>query len=504
MKNKIISLEKITKIVADLKKNKKKIVLVSGVFDVLHLGHIKYFETAKKHGKILIVSLTKDKYVNKGINRPIFNHFQRSEVLSSISTIDYIVFSDDYSCSNVIKKIKPNIYAKGSDYKNLKDDLTKNILKEKKLVNRYGGKLIFIDEETFSSSKLISDTINVYSNQQKNFIKKIKTKYSFEEILNFLKKIKDTECLCIGETIIDKYVYCEALGKSGKEAYLVLNQKKHELYLGGAAAIARQVSEFSKRVSLITIIGQKKEFLPMIKKELPKVNIKYVTKDSSPTIVKERFVEEISKNKIFGTYKLNQKDISSTQEKDIKQLISKTKKNNSLILLSDYGHGMITNNLSKFILKSTSSLFLNTQINAGNIGIHTMSKYKNFNTLIVNERELRHELRDSQTNIIDLGKKIMKRQKIKTLIITKGSSGAILINKKKKIYCPSFTNTAIDKVGAGDAMLSIMSICIKNKIPDDLSIFFGSIMGALSVQIIGNKKQVGIQKFIKTIQYILK
>ena len=97
---------------------------------------------------------------------------------------------------------------------------------------------------------------------------------------------------------------------------------------------------------------------------------------------------------------------------------------------------MITNNLSKFILKSTSSLFLNTQINAGNIGIHTMSKYKNFNTLIVNERELRHELRDSQTNIIDLGKKIMKRQKIKTLIITKGSSGAILI-KKKKIYCPS-------------------------------------------------------------------
>ena len=62
-------------------------------------------------------------------------------------------------------------------------------------------------------------------------------------------------------------------------------------------------------------------------------------------------------------------------------------------------------NLSKFILKSTSSLFLNTQINAGNIGIHTMSKYKNFNTLIVNERELRQELRDSQTNIIDLGKK---------------------------------------------------------------------------------------------------
>ena len=60
-----------------------------------------------------------------------------------------------------------------------------------------------------------------------------------------MKKIKDTECLCIGETIIDKYVYCEALGKSGKEAYLVLNQK-HELYLGGAAAIARQVSEFSK------------------------------------------------------------------------------------------------------------------------------------------------------------------------------------------------------------------------------------------------------------------
>ena len=121
----------------------KKIVLCHGVFDFPHLGHIKHFKAAKKFGDYLIVSVTEDKHVNKGINRPIYNEGQRIEFLSAFSTIDYIHIDRNSDATKIISKLKPNIYAKGQDYKFSKDkfkfgihqrDLTGNIFKEKLIV----------------------------------------------------------------------------------------------------------------------------------------------------------------------------------------------------------------------------------------------------------------------------------------------------------------------------------------------------------------------------------
>ena len=69
---KIIDLDKLSSLVVKYKKRKRKIVLCHGVFDLLHLGHIKHFEEAKKQGDVLIVTVTPDKHVYKGPNKPVF------------------------------------------------------------------------------------------------------------------------------------------------------------------------------------------------------------------------------------------------------------------------------------------------------------------------------------------------------------------------------------------------------------------------------------------------
>ena len=94
---KIITFENAVSLVAKLKKQNKKVVLCHGVFDLLHIGHIKHFQEAKKFGDVLIVSLTDDKYVNKGSNRPAFNISLREEALAAISKIDYVF---KIKCSN--------------------------------------------------------------------------------------------------------------------------------------------------------------------------------------------------------------------------------------------------------------------------------------------------------------------------------------------------------------------------------------------------------------------
>ena len=109
-----------------LKLKKKKIVLCHGVFDLVHLGHIEHFKSAKKFGDYLIVSLTKDKFIKKGPGRPLFNELQRMEYLNNIKIVDQVIISNSESSIDVINLIKPDFYIKGPDYKdNIKDKTKK-------------------------------------------------------------------------------------------------------------------------------------------------------------------------------------------------------------------------------------------------------------------------------------------------------------------------------------------------------------------------------------------
>ena len=90
MSSKIVKLEALKKISFDLKKEGKRIIHCHGVFDLLHIGHIKHFSEAKKKGDILIVTLTSDEFVNKGPNRPAFKISHRLESISSLEDVDYV------------------------------------------------------------------------------------------------------------------------------------------------------------------------------------------------------------------------------------------------------------------------------------------------------------------------------------------------------------------------------------------------------------------------------
>ena len=110
MKKKIIDFLNIEKVLKSLKKRGKKIVHCHGVFDLLHIGHIKHFESAKKFGDILIVTVTPDKFVNKGFNRPHFNSQQRIEGLASIEIIDFVILNKTSNAIDIIKKIKTGFF----------------------------------------------------------------------------------------------------------------------------------------------------------------------------------------------------------------------------------------------------------------------------------------------------------------------------------------------------------------------------------------------------------
>ena len=133
--------DEISSIVNELKKKKKKIVFTNGCFDILHIGHIKYLETAKSLGDILILGLNSDNSVRrlKGENRPINHQNDRAYILASLEVIDYVVVFDEDTPIDLITLIQPDVLTKGSDYEG-KEIAGQDIAKELKLINFVNGK----------------------------------------------------------------------------------------------------------------------------------------------------------------------------------------------------------------------------------------------------------------------------------------------------------------------------------------------------------------------------
>ena len=507
MKKKIIDFSNVEKILKPIKKKGKKIVCCHGVFDLLHIGHLKHFKSAKKYGDILIVSVTPDKFIQKGFDRPYFNSEQRMESLASIEVIDFVVLNKSANAIDIINKIKPNYYVKGPDYKNFKDDITGQIKKEELAVKKNGGKLVFTEDHTYSSSSILNQFGDTYNLSQKKFIHKIKEKINLNNFNKQINKLQDLKVLVIGEAIIDKYVFCETLGKSGKEPHLVLRNLREEVYLGGALSIARNVSDFCKKITILSMLGQKKEYEKYIKKILTrKIKSKFLYKSKSPTIVKKRYLEHITNNKVLGIYTLNDELLNKKDESIFEKMILKEIKKHDVVIVSDYGHGLITKKLAKLLCKNSKFLALNAQANASNTGYHSIQKYKGVNCVVINETELRQELRDKNEKLDILTKKLTKMIGINNLVITMGSDGAILYSSKDKkyFYCPAFASKVVDKIGAGDSMLSIMSILIKSKFKNIISIFLGSLAGAISVEEMSNKVPIKKTKLLKYFNHILR
>ena len=181
-------------------------------------------------------------------------------------------------------------------------------------------------------------------------------------------------------------------------------------------------------------------------------------------------------------------------------------KHHDLVIVSDYGHGLISEKSASLICKYSKYLAINAQVNAANIGYHSMRKYKKVDCVIINDRELRHELRDKNRNIEYLMKKLSVDQMIKNLIVTQGDKGSLFFSKRhnKFHYCSGYARKAVDKIGAGDAMLAIIGLCLNCGIDRDLALLTASLAAAQSVETIGNKEAVNKTQILKGLENILK
>ncbi|MFA5876176.1 MAG: adenylyltransferase/cytidyltransferase family protein [Candidatus Margulisiibacteriota bacterium] len=151
---KILRFEKLVDIIRGLKSAGNIIVQCHGCFDLMHPGHIKYFQSAKKMGDILVVTVTPDQFVDKGPGRPAFNQDLRCESIAALACVDYVAVNLWLTAEETLRVLRPDIYVKGQEFEALQDK-TGKIQKEAAIIKEIGAQLKFTHEIVFSSTELL-------------------------------------------------------------------------------------------------------------------------------------------------------------------------------------------------------------------------------------------------------------------------------------------------------------------------------------------------------------
>ena len=502
---KVLSLDKLESELF-MARDDAKIVHCHGTFDLLHVGHIKHLQVAKLQGDLLVVTITADKFVSKGPGRPVFNESIRADALSALQCVDYVSIVEDVTALPAIDVIRPAVYVKGSDYKTAKDDISGNILLEKELVESHGGRIFFTDEITFSSSKLLNEYFDVFSKETKEYLSLMKSKYSLDELFSMIDSLSSLKVLVVGDAIIDEYHTTVPLGQTGKGNILSVKYESSERFAGGAMAVANHAADFVGSISLVTGLGKEVSFEQYIRDSInPKIEPYFFYRDDGQTLVKRRFVDQ-EMDKLFEVYFYNDQIFPSGVVNDVVGWLEEELSGYDVVIVPDFGNGFVHQEIANVLSRKANFLAVNAQINSGNRGHHAVTRYEKADFISINEPELRLATHDRIENIDDLALKVARRMKARGIAITRGTKGALVVDAKDGAfnYVPALSTKVVDRIGAGDAFLTVASLAAVANIPADVTGLLGSAAAAISVQTVCNSEPVSVVAIKKYITTLLK
>lgn len=455
-----------------------KTIFVSGLFHVLHPGHLRLLRFSKELGGKLIVgvfadNLSKSKY---------FSQEERLSAVGECSWVDEVILIEN-NINETISKIKPDIIVKGSEYKDKENE-------EEDALTSWGGKLIFCSgEPIFSSLDALFDNVgpDVIDHD-------VATKFSNSEeidlskITKIVQKFKNLKVTVIGETIVDRYISCEALGMSREDPTICVSPFDETNFVGGAGIVAQHANNLGAKVHFFSLVGRD-EAGDFVKKTFKNSKIKsfIINDEARPTILKKRY--RVGGKTLLRVNHLRSNNISVVLEEELVSEIKPVLNNTDILIFSDFNYGFLTNSLIKKIMQHVNKnvfVAVDTQSSSQNGDV---TRYKNISFISATEHEARLGLRDYESGLAVVMNKLLENTLTKYAFLKLGAEGVLGQEKTgSRLYQLSSLNKfkIQDTAGAGDSMLisaSLAFACNAN-VPEALLI--SSICAAKQVSRLGN------------------
>ncbi|MEG3969499.1 PfkB family carbohydrate kinase [Microcoleus sp. T2B6] len=507
---KYLDFETCREALANVREQGHKIVLCHGVFDLLHPGHLAHLQESKALGDVLVVSITAAPYVNRGPGRPIFSDDLRLYSIASLACVDYVLLSPVATALEVLDRVQPDFYCKGHEYADHSQDVTQNIDREAERVRGYGGDIRYTGEIVFSSTRLINNYLDVLPPQVKNYTSQFSQQYPFEQVREGVDAMQKLKVLVIGDVIIDEFTHCTVQGLTSKGTVISTRFLKKEQHLGGSLAIARHIATFVDSVTVVGVAGKEPDIHSLILNNINggiRLDLQY--ENDAPTVVKHRFIARQGMreqyNKLFSINYLEEQGPAPIHRQKLLERLEKTIRDYDLVVVADYGHGLLDSTLIELVQSKAPFLAVNCQTNSANHGYNLITKYKRADTFCLDEQEIRLAFSSRYGDHTHLLKRLHQHLGAQQGWLTLGSSGSLGMNVKgEEELTPALTLDVKDTIGAGDAFFALASLSAKLELPVAIGSLLGNLAGAIAANTLGNAEPVDKARLLKFATTVLK
>jgi rfaE bifunctional protein nucleotidyltransferase chain/domain len=508
-RSKILPYEEAAAVFEKLRKKGKRIVQCHGTFDLVHPGHIVHLQEARELGDLLVVTITGEKYVNKGPGRPCFNDALRSHSLAALECVDYVVVIPFPAAVEAIRLVRPNIYCKGKEYSETETDVTGNIHGDIEAVKECGGEIKYIGSVVFSSTKLLNRHFDYLSNEVKEFCQRISREIKPDLIREEVDQFENLKILVIGDTIIDQYSYVSVQGLTSKNRIISGRFLREETHLGGALAAFRHVKQFCGNVRFVSLLGDEPWIDDLVGDSLTLAENHIVRDPAFTTVVKKRYVEPLQggneMSKLFSVNYIDGKPPGmATQERVLEKLREHIKWADAVLLL-DFGHGMMQPMIRDFVQDESKFLVVNCQTNSNNHGYNIITRqYRRMDAFSLDQQEIMLAVGVRDMHFETELQSIKDRFNSTYAWLTRGAVMTIgLKSGEKTVNIPPLEMDVVDSIGAGDAFFSVAGLAAARGLPANLSTFLGQLAGAQAVKIVGNARPVSKASLLKSAMSLL-
>jgi len=465
------------------------VIMCHGTFDVVHPGHVRHLLYAKSKGDILVTSLTCDRHVMKdrGGARPYVPEELRAVNLAAFEMVDHVIIDPEPTPLASIGTIQPDYFAKGYEYN--ADGLPPLTQEEMKIVESYGGEMIFTPGDIVYSSSSILELASPKIGIERLVTLMQAEGVSFDDLRMTLDKIGGLRVHVIGDTIVDSYSYCTMIGGMTKTPTFSVRFDNRQDYVGGAGIVAKHLKAAGAEVIFSTVLGED-ELKDYVLDDIAEaaVDCRPVIDETRPTTNKNAF--------IAGGYRLLKVDTLDNQAisqhilDSLCETISGTE--SDIVVFSDFRHGMFNKQTIPALIEAVpDGVFrvADSQVASrwGNI-----LEFQGFDLITPNEREARFSLADQDSGVRPLALNLFNEANCKTLILKLGDRGIITYRTGEPgdyrafFTVESFADNVVDAVGAGDALLAYATLAKKATGNELIASILGSFAAAVECEKDGN------------------
>ncbi len=510
LSKKILSFEDASGIIDRIRKQGERVVQCHGTFDLIHPGHIIHFEEAKRLGDVLVVTVTAAEFVNKGPGRPCFSDELRLRSLAALACIDYVVLVPHPAAVEAIECVRPHIYCKGKEYQDPSVDVTGNIADDILTVQKYDGRMAYVGEVAFSSTKLLNRFFENHTNGVKAYCQSVQQMADAPTIRTMVEDFSRLRVLIIGDIIFDQYVSVVVQGLTSKNRILSSRHLGQDMQAGGALAGYRHVRQFTEHVKIIGLLGQEPWVNNELGTHLDTPGDALVRDARLTTIVKQRFVEPVRDGKeLSKLFSVNYLD-EHPPLPEIEEVLIKAAQDHissaDLVLAMDFGHGVFSSRMRELVQGAKCFLALNCQTNSNNHGFNIINRrYSRTDMFSLDQRELHLACGRKHLDYLADLSHLRSSFGASYAWLTRGSYETFGVQgTDQQTKCPVFEHNVVDTVGAGDAFFAVAAMAARTGMPLEIATFLGQLAGAQAVRIVGNSRSIRKADILKAVEGMLK